>query len=199
MLDPVARAVVGPAMRWAGKRLAAVGVTANALTLFGLAVGIAAAVAAGRGVWMMALVLWLINRGLDGLDGAVARLAEPTDQGAFLDIAADFTVYGAFVVGVAVAVPDARLACAFLLAAYYVNGSVFLAFSSLAERRGLDTGDERSLRFIGGLTEGTETVIAHGLFCLLPAAAAVIAWVFAGMVAATALWRVALGWRLLRA
>jgi len=199
MLDPVARAALEPAARWAGSRLAAMGVGADALTLSGFVVGIGAAVAAGRGQWTVALVLWLVNRGLDGLDGAVARAAVPTDRGAFLDIAADFTVYGAFVVGVAVAVPDARLACAVLLAAYYVNGSVFLAFSSLAERRGLDIGDERSLRFIGGLTEGTETIIVHVLFCLLPAAAAVIAWTFAAAVAATALWRTALGWRLLRA
>lgn len=199
MLDPLARAALQPAARWGAGRLAALGVSANGLTLSGFVVGIGSAVAAGRGLWTVALVLWLVNRGLDGLDGAVARLAEPTDRGAFLDIAADFTVYGAFVVGVAVAVPDARLACAVLLAAYYVNGSVFLAFSSLAERRGLDIGDERSLRFIGGLAEGTETVIVHVLFCLLPAAAAVIAWTFAGVVTATALWRISLGWRLLRA
>jgi hypothetical protein len=51
----------------------------------------------------------------------------------------------------------------------------------------------------GGLAEGTETVIVHVLFCLLPAAAAVIAWTFAGVVTATALWRISLGWRLLRA
>lgn len=199
MLDPLARAALEPATRWAGRRLAAIGVTADAVTLSGFVVGIGAAVAAGRGMWTVALVLWLINRALDGLDGAVARLVEPTERGAFLDIAADFTVYGAFVVGVAVAVPDARLACAVLLAAYYVNGSVFLAFSSLAERRGLDVGDERSFRFIGGLAEGTETVIVHALFCLLPAMAAVIAWSFAAAVVVTAVWRTALGWRLLGA
>lgn len=198
MLDPAARAAFGPATRWVGNRLAAVGVKADALTFAGFVVGIGAAVAAGRALWLTALALWLLNRVLDGLDGAVARAVEPTDRGAFLDIAADFTVYGAFVVGVAVAVPEARLACTALLAAYYVNGSVFLAFSSLAERRGLRIGDERSLRFIGGLTEGTETVIVHALFCLLPSAAAVIAWTFAAAVAATAAWRTALGWRLLR-
>ncbi len=198
MLDPLARAALKPAARWGGGRLAAMGVSPDALTLSGFVIGMGAAVAAGRALWTVALVLWLVNRGLDGLDGAVARADEPTERGALLDIAADFTVYGAFVVGVAVAVPDARLACAVLLAAYYVNGSVFLAFSSLAERRDLDIGDERSFRFIGGLAEGTETVIVHVLFCLLPAAAAVIAWTFATVVAATALWRIALGWRLLR-
>jgi hypothetical protein len=99
MLDPLARAALQPAARWGAGRLAALGVSADALTLSGFVVGIGAAVAAGRGLWIVALVLWLVNRGLDGLDGAVARLAEPTDRGAFLDIAADFTVYGAFVVG----------------------------------------------------------------------------------------------------
>jgi hypothetical protein len=120
-----------------------------------------------------------------------------TLHGGFVDIMADFTVYGLFVVGVAVAVPSARLACVALLCAYYVNGAAFLAFSSLAERRKLAVGDERSLRFLGGLTEGTETIVVHSLFCLLPGSAATIAWVFAGAVAVTAVGRVVTAVRLL--
>jgi hypothetical protein len=101
------------------------------------------------------------------------------------------------VVGVAIALPDARLACAVLLLTYYVNGTALLALASLAERRRLERPDERSIRFVGGLAEGTETIVAHSLFCLLPAAAAVIAWTFAAAVAATVAWRVWLAVRVL--
>jgi hypothetical protein len=94
------------------------------------------------------------------------------------------------VFGVAVARPEARLACVALLAAYYLSGSALLAWSSLAERRALAAGDDRSLRFVGGLAEGTETVVVYVLLCLFPRAAAPIAWVFAAVVAVTAVQRV---------
>lgn len=85
------------------------------------------------------------------------------------------------------------------LTAYYISGTAFLALSSLAERRRQDLGDERSLRFIGGLAEGTETVIIYALLFLLPGQATVIAWAFTAAVAVTAGQRVVVGVRLLRA
>lgn len=169
-----------------------------AVTGVGFAVGIAACVAAALGAWWWALGLWLANRAIDGLDGPLARLEGATDRGGFLDILADFAIYGGFVAAVAVALPDARVACAVLLATYYVNGAAFLALSSLLERRGTDVGDERSLRFVGGLAEGTETIVVHSLFCIFPGAAAVIAWAFAAAVALTAVYRTAVGVRVLR-
>jgi len=197
MLDTQIRAALAPTMDQAARRLVAAGVRADALTGAGWAVGVGACVAAGLGQWPLALVLWLGNRTLDGLDGAVARVLGPTDRGGFLDILADFSIYAGFVLGVAVAVPSARLACVALLTAYYVSGTAFLALSSLMERRGHRRGDGRSLRFVGGLAEGTETIAVYVLFTLQPAHAAPIAWVFAGAVAITAFQRVWLGARIL--
>lgn len=192
MLDARARRLVDPAFAGAGRWLHDRRVRADQLTAGGFAVGVGACVAAAFGAWMLALGLWLANRAIDGLDGAVARLeGSPTPWGGFVDIVADFAVYGGFVVGVAVAVPQARLACVALLGAYYVNGAALLAFDAAAERAGVTHGgDGRSLRFLGGLAEGTETIVVHSLFCLFPASAAPIAWVFTAMVSVTALWRV---------
>jgi hypothetical protein len=80
-----------------------------------------------------------------------------------------------------------------------VSGTALLALSSLAERRSLAGGDERSLRLGGGLAEGTETVVVYVLFCLLPGQAAGIAWGFAAAVGVTAVQRVVTGLRLLNA
>jgi phosphatidylglycerophosphate synthase len=186
MFDARVRAGLAPYLDAAARRLAAAGVPADALTGAGFAAGAAACVAAATARWPLALTLWLANRVLDGLDGAVARVRGASHRGGFLDIVADFAVYGGFVLGVAVARPEARLACVALLAAYYVSGSALLAWSSLAERQALATGDERSLRFVGGLAEGTETVVVYVLLCLFPGAAAAIAWGFAAAVAVTA-------------
>lgn len=197
MLDSTLRRVAGPAVEGAGRRLAGAGVRPVWLTGGGFLLGAAACVAVATGRFDMALGLWLANRLLDALDGAVARAIGPTERGAFFDIVADFAVYGGFVVGLAVALPAARLACVVLLAAYYVSGTAFLAFSSLLERRRAATGDGRSLHFVGGLAEGTETVVVYLAFCLLPADAETIAWGFAAAVAITALQRVVLAARML--
>lgn len=194
MLDaPVRRVLAGPLDR-VGAWLARAGVAPIVLTLAGWLVGVGACVLAGTGHWTGALVAWLLNRVLDGLDGAVARQRGATDLGGFLDIVADFSVYAGFVVGVAVAVPEARIACVALLCAYYVSGTAFLALSGLLQRRG-DTrlDDGRSLLFVGGVAEGTETALAYVAFCLLPGHAEQIAWVFTVAVGLTALQRVAAG------
>lgn len=192
MLDTRARALVRPAVDRAAVAVSRRGVAAGAITAAGLLVGIAACVAAALAAWPLALALWLANRALDGLDGAVARYRVPTDLGGMLDFLADFVVYGGFVVGVAIAVPDARVANVVLLAAYLLNNVALLSFASLIEKRGLDLGDERSLRFTAGLTEGTETIIAYALICLVPGHAGTIAWVFAAMVLVTVAQRVRL-------
>jgi phosphatidylglycerophosphate synthase len=199
MLDAAIRPRLAPPLDAVAARLAGRGVSAGTVTATAFAAGLAACAAAAFALWPLALVLWLANRALDGLDGALARATAATDSGGFLDIVADFTVYGGFVLAVAIAEPDARLACAALLVTYYVSGTAFLAWSSLAERRALETGDERSLRFVAGLAEGTETVIAYVLFCLFPGRAEEIAWGFAAIVAITALQRTVFAARALRA
>jgi len=199
MFDARLRAAYAPTADRAAERLVGVGVTPVQLTVGGWGVGVAACVAAGLGWWTAALVLWLGNRLLDGLDGAVARAGDPTERGGFLDIVADFSIYAGFLVGVAVSVPSARLGVVVLLTTYYVSGAAFLGLSSLVERRRNRLGDERSLNFVGGLAEGAETVVAYALIALLPAYVTTIVWAFAAAVAVTAVQRIVFGYRLLTA
>ena len=90
-LQPLVRRALDPLA--AG--LVARGVTADAMTFGGFAVGAVAAAALAAGAFRIALVLILLNRVADGLDGALARRLGPTDRGAFLDIAStlDALVY----------------------------------------------------------------------------------------------------------
>lgn len=197
MLDAPLRRILAPSLDAAGTRLARAGVNPTALTAVGWVLGVGACAAAGLRAWPVALALWLANRLLDGVDGPTARRGIPTDRGGFLDVVADFSIYAGFVVGVAVAEPAARLACVALLTAYYCSGTAFLALSSLTERRRQQLGDDRSLRFVGGVAEGTETIVVYILFTLLPGHAAGIAWGFTAAVGVTAIQRIALGLRLL--
>jgi phosphatidylglycerophosphate synthase len=190
MIDQIIRARLRPGLDRAAGPLAARRVPSLALTGIGLLAGLGACVCVATSAYGAALGLWLLNRLLDGLDGAVARRRGATDLGGVLDFVADFIVYSGFIVGVAIASAGARVACVVLLAAYSVNVVALLSFSSVIERRALPLGDERSLKLLPGLAEGAETVVAYVLFCLLPGASATIAWAFAALVAATAVQRV---------
>ncbi|OMQ14257.1 hypothetical protein A7K94_0217915, partial [Modestobacter sp. VKM Ac-2676] len=156
----------------------------------------------------VALVLWLVSRLADGLDGPLARRRRSrtgeSDAGAggFFDITADFAVYGAGVVGVAVGTAGVGGGTwepfLLVLLAYYLNGAAFLAFSSIAERSGRRLDDGRSLSFLGGLAEGTETVVVHALWLLFPEQAWRIAVVWAVVVFLSAAQRMWAGYRSLR-
>lgn len=198
MLDRYARRLYAPALQRAVEPLAGAGVGAGTVTAVALAVGIGGCVAVAVGAWTPALVLWLVNRGLDGLDGALARRRAPSDLGGLLDLLADFVVYGAFVVALAVAEPGARLGCGALLASYLLNVVALLGFGALMRERDLGPGDERSLPFTTGFVEGAETIVAYAAICLLPHHAALIAWVFTGAVLVTVAQRLAVAVSVLR-
>src|SRR6056297_707684 len=130
MLDAHARRLIDPPLNRMGNALAAVGATANAVTLAGLALGLAAAVLIGLGAPGWALLPLLASRLADGLDGAVARATRKTDFGGYLDIWSDFLFYGAVPLAFVFLDPaENGLAGAFLLAAFYVNGTSFLGYA----------------------------------------------------------------------
>ena len=193
MLDSSIRSQIVPIMSRLGHGLANRGVKANHLTAVGFVIGVGACVAVGTGRWGLGLVLWLVNRCVDGLDGSVARANGPTELGGFLDIVADFAIYGGLLVGFGFAGEELRLPALVLFLAYYLNGTAFLAWSSLAERLKLgEGGDGRSLDFSNaGLTEGTETIIVMSVALAWRSQAEPILWIFAGAVFITVLQRVA--------
>ncbi len=192
MLDEELRKGAKPLYKLPARVLAERGVTGDALTGASLAIGALCLATVAFGLNTVALILWLLNRLLDGLDGEVARLrGESSERGAFVDIVADFFVYGGFLVALAIQHPDARLALVVLFFAYYLNGTVFLALSSALERLKRERLTERGFHFRRSLTEGFETILVGTLFLLLPGYVSTIAWVFAAMVfvsAAQRLW-----------
>lgn len=193
MLDAIARKLIDPPLNAAGRRLSDRGVTADAVTLAGLALGLAAAGAIWAGWFAAGLVLILASRVADGLDGAVARATRKTDFGGYLDITADFFFYGAVPLAFVLHDPAGNgIAGAVLLTSFYVNGTSFLGYAILAEKRRMETDRQgsKSLYFSNGLLEGTETILFFVLLCLFPGAFALLAYIFAGLCFLTALLRV---------
>ncbi|MGL6108998.1 MAG: CDP-alcohol phosphatidyltransferase family protein [Rubrivivax sp.] len=202
MLDRAVLGWLGPGLQVLARGLVCARVGADAITLFGFALGLGAATAIALGAPLAGLALLLASRLMDGLDGAVARLTRTTDRGAFLDITLDFLFYASIPLAFAWADPQANaLPAALLLAAFMGTASSFLAFSVLAERRGLKSQDypQKGIYYLGGLTEATETLLCFCLMCLWPAHFAWWAHGFAGLCVLTIATRIVAGWRVLGA
>lgn len=199
MLDGVMRKVIDPPLNALGSAMAAIGITANAVTLVGLVLGLAAATYIAIGWFLTGLAFIAASRIADGLDGAVARATTKTDFGGFLDISADFLFYGAVPLGFVIADPaNNAIAGAFLITSFYFNGATFLGYAILAEKQKLTTEARgvKSLYFTGGLLEGTETIAFFIALCIWPNLFPVLSAIFGILVFITAGSRVLLAWKL---
>ena len=199
MLDRYVLKLLRPAIEATARRAAALGLTADAATLVGFVFGMAAAGLVASGQFLLAVVPLVLNRALDGLDGALARLSRATDRGAFLDIGLDFVFYASIPLAFAVCDPAANaLAAAVLLAAFLGTGTSFLAFAVIAEKRRLKstTYPSKSFYYLGGLTEGTETILCFLAMCLWPSHFPGIAMFYAALCGVTTATRLIAGWRI---
>jgi phosphatidylglycerophosphate synthase len=199
MLDRFALKIVKPLSDAAAARLSAHGLTADQATLAGFGFGMIAAIMIAGGFTTAAILPLLANRALDGVDGALARLSRATERGAFLDISLDFVFYAAIPLAFAALAPaENALAAAVLLAAFTATGTSFLAFAVMAEKRGLKSTEypSKSFYYLGGLTEGTETIACFLAMCWWPEHFATIAYVYAALCALTAGTRLVAGWKM---
>lgn len=195
MLDAYLRPLIDPPLNRLAQSLDQSGLSANRVTVIGFLVGLGAMAAAAGGQFGWALVLLLTNRLADGLDGAMARRLGPTDFGGYLDIVLDFIFYSGLVFAFAWHDPDANaLAASFLIFSFVGTGCSFLAFAILAERRKIETAvrGRKSFYYLGGITEGSETIALFVAICLWPAYFALLAWIFGALCWITTATRIAM-------
>ncbi|MGI9409384.1 MAG: CDP-alcohol phosphatidyltransferase family protein [Hyphomicrobiaceae bacterium] len=200
MFDARIRPLIDPPLNAAGRQLAAWGISANSITILGFILGMGGVVLIALGAPIAGLAVIIVSRIADGLDGAVARATTKTDIGGFLDIVLDFIFYGAVPLAFAILDPGQNaLPAAVLLLSYFANGTTFLAYAIMAEKRSLETEAQgvKSLYYMSGLAEGGETILAIVLFCLFPAYFPVFAYGYAVLCYASATGRILLAWRTL--
>ncbi|PSJ43463.1 hypothetical protein C7I55_03665 [Sphingomonas deserti] len=183
MLDARLRPIIDVPLNSIGQWLAGRGIGANGVTMAGMVVGLAAAAAIGQGEYRTGLLLILVNRLLDGLDGAIARASRLTDFGGYLDIVADFVFYVAVPVGFGLASPSNLVPALLLVASFALTGISFLAFATLAAKRGIETAahGRKSFFYDTGIAEGTETIAAFILMSLFPTYFPTIAVIYASL------------------
>lgn len=161
MFDAQIRPMIDQLLNPVGRALVRLGVTANQVTLAGAGFGLLAVGCVAFEMFQTALWLVLLNRIADGVDGAVARASRSSDFGGYLDIVSDFIFYSAIPFAFALARPENALAAAFLIFSFIGTASSFLGFAILAEKHQVTTEirGKKTFYYLGGLTEGAETVL----------------------------------------
>ena len=201
MLDKFSIQLIRKPLSIMANQLNKLGITANQTTVFGFALGCMAFPALIFQEYNIALVFILLNRICDGLDGALARINGITDSGGFLDISLDFLFYSLIPFGFILANPEHNaIAGALIIFSFIGTGSSFLAFAVMAGKRNIDNPvyKNKSLYYMRGLTEGTETIGCFVLFCLFPFHFSIIAYVFSALCWITTINRIWSGFHTLK-
>ncbi len=179
MFDIALQKMLKPIVHKIGQALASLGISANMISIAGALLVIPVCGAILYGHYSLALCFILLNRTIDGLDGAVAQINGPTQFGGYLDSLADFFFYAAIPLAFAWAEPDNAKWAALLLASFMVTGVSFLAFAAIASDKKAPDQERGPKAFLYtiGMMEGTETIITFTLMCLFPA---YFAWIVIG-------------------
>ena len=156
-------------------------ISPNQITLFSFTLGIFCFIFLSLGFIYTALFLFLLNRIFDGVDGALARLKEPTDLGGFYDIISDFLIYALLPFGFILFDNNNFLSMSLLLTSFIGTCSTFLTTAWIFEKKKIkiEQLSKKSFFYSEGLIEGTETIILFIFMFLFYEVANFIAWIFA--------------------
>jgi len=180
MLDTNARKYVQPLLDAIAQACLKAGIGANALTIAGMLLGVAAALLAAAGLPVAAVaVLWLSGL-IDAADGTLARLTQATPLGAILDITFDRVVEISMIVALAWRFRDARLELLVLAGVIAIAMSLFLSIGAAVANR-----SAKSFHYAPGLGERTEAFICLTLMILDADRLVLWTWVFVAVIVFT--------------
>ena len=168
MIDAQINKIIKPFLDLLAKKLLRYNVKPNLVTFIGFVFGLFCFYFIVREMFFYAGIFLFLNRFCDGLDGALARLTEVTDIGAFYDIVSDFLFY--FIYPISFIFLDLKntYSICFLLLSFVATQTTFLATSWIVEKNKLSISDgqNKSFYYTGGITEGFETIICFVLMLL---------------------------------
>jgi CDP-diacylglycerol--glycerol-3-phosphate 3-phosphatidyltransferase len=189
MFDGYWREAVERSVDPLGVRLHRAGLSANTLTILGVAAGSAAAICIGAGLLRAGLVLLLVAGLGDLLDGPVAKASGPTSiRGAFFDSTADRVTDTVLMGGVTwYLIAEDRGFVAMLPVAIMAASWLISYQRAKAESLGLAAK--------GGIMERAERVVALSLGLAIPDLLTAVLWVMLGLTLVTAAQRFVKVWR----
>ena len=161
MFDGQINKILNPALDVLAKKLLQFKIQANTITFTGFFFGLCFFYFTVNGMFIYASIFLFLNRFCDGLDGSLARLVGQTDIGAFYDIVSDFLFYSLFPISfIFLDIENAYSIC-FLLLSFVATQTTFLASAWIVEKNKIliSENQKKSFFYIGGITEGFETIL----------------------------------------
>ena len=168
MFDGQINQILKPALDLLAKKILLFKIQANTVTFTGFFFGLCCFYFTVNGMFIYASIFLFLNRFCDGLDGALARLVGQTDIGAFYDIVSDFLFYSLFPISfIFLDIENAYSIC-FLLLSFIATQTTFLASAWIVEKNKflISENQKKSFFYIGGITEGFETILCFALMLL---------------------------------
>lgn len=193
MLDRWTIQWLRPPLRSVAEFMGKKGVKPDLVTCCGFILGICAIPALAMNWYMVALIFIVLNRVVDGIDGALARITTQKDAGGFLGIVLDFMFHSGVIFCYALAdVENNALPAAALIFSFVGTGTSFLAYAIMAEKRSLVsiTYPRKGFYYLGGLVEAHETITFFVAICLWSGNIPTLAWCFFGLCLLTTMTRV---------
>ena len=186
MFDPIFARILKAPLNRGAEMLSERRLTATQVTLAGFAAGVLCAAAVANGYYIIGLLFLVANRVADGLDGALARLTEPTDFGAYLDMVLDFVIFTAIAGSFAAAKPEHAVPAVVLVSSLMGVAATFLGFAVIAGSRGLIAEPrEKPFTLSGGIVETSEITVFLLVVLVWPDVFPTAAWIFAAACAIT--------------
>lgn len=180
MLDSRARNLIQPLLDRVARVFFDLGVSANALTVGGMLLGVSAAVLVAAGwPWPGIAVLWLSGL-IDAADGTLARMTRPSPLGAILDITFDRVVEISMIMALAYRFPEVRFELVALAGVIAIAMSLFLSIGAAIANVSF-----KSFHYAPGLGERTEAFICLSVMTLDAERLVFWTWVFIGVIAFT--------------
>ena len=192
MLDKKINNFLNPFLFHIAKNIHKLKISANFMTLLSFLTGLICFFYIVDSNFILALIFFFFNRLFDGLDGAVARINGQSDLGAFYDIISDFFFYALFPVGFIFHNIENAYSICFLLLSFVSTQTTFLASAWILEKNKsiILLEYKKSFFYIGGLTEGFETIICFILMLIFNDLVYIIAYIFGTLCFLTALFRI---------
>ena len=163
------------------------------ITALAFICGLLACTCAVNGLIVPSLLLWILNRALDCLDGALARYRKTDSQlGGFLDLLCDFIVYASLPIALAGGqngAEGAYRAVSILEETVFINNFILFYVAAVAEKQtSTETKDQvktkqlTSLVMRPALIEGTESAVLFTAMLAFPSQIESLSLVMAGLV-----------------
>ncbi|MDO8434915.1 MAG: CDP-alcohol phosphatidyltransferase family protein [Candidatus Binatus sp.] len=203
MLDTVlaANSDIRRVQSLAARALSRIGISANAATIAGTIMGVAAAIEFGRGSTTAGIAALAISAALDAIDGTIAREAGASSPlGGVLDLTSDRVVEILVIVGIAQRDSALFFPALLLVGSWYVNITIFLAVGAALDREG-----PKLIDYPPGILERSEALIFFVVLAIVEAAPLArplgpyLCYAMTAMEIATGVQRLIFGVRMLRA